>query len=44
LFDGGTLILRPLALDVPVQLITPGAKETVADYVVGRVCVVVGQL
>jgi hypothetical protein len=44
LFDGGTLILRPLALDVPVQLITPGAKETVADYIVGRVCVVVGQL
>jgi plasmid maintenance system antidote protein VapI len=30
-FDGGSLILRPLAQEVPVQLITPGAKETPAD-------------
>lgn len=43
-FDGGILILRPLAAGVPVQLITPGAKETAADYIVGRVCVVVSEL
>lgn len=43
-FDGGTLILRPLAMGVPVQMITPGAKETPADYIVGRVCVVVSEL
>jgi hypothetical protein len=43
-FDGGTLILRPLAGHVPVQLITPGAKETPADYIVGRVCVMVSEL
>lgn len=43
-FDGGSLILRPLAMGVPVQLITPGAKETPADYIVGRVCVVVSEL
>jgi len=43
-FDGGSLILRPLAQEVPVQVITPGAKETPADYIVGRVCVVVSEL
>jgi hypothetical protein len=43
-FDGGTLILRPLTMGVPVQLIMPGAKETPADYIVGRVCVVVSEL
>jgi hypothetical protein len=43
-FDGGSLILRPLAQDVSVQVITPAAKETPADYIVGRVCVVVSEL
>jgi hypothetical protein len=43
-FDGGTLILRPLAGHVPVQLIAPGAKETPSDYIVGRVCVMVSEL
>jgi len=43
-FDGASLILRPLAQDVPVQVITPAAKETPADYIVGRVCVVVSEL
>ena len=42
--DGGSLILRPLAAHVPVQLITPGEKETPADYIVGRVCVLVSEL
>lgn len=43
-FDGGSLILRPLAQEVPVQVVTPGAKEAPADYIVGRVCLVVSEL
>jgi plasmid maintenance system antidote protein VapI len=43
-FDGGSLILRPLAQEVPVHVVSPGAKETAADYIVGRVCVVVSEL
>ena len=42
--DGGNLVLRPLALNVPVQVVTPGPHETPADYIVGRVCVVVSEL
>ena len=42
--DGGKLVLRPLALTVPVQVLTPGPQETAADYIVGRVCVVVAEL
>lgn len=42
--DGGKLVLRPLALTVPVQVVTPGPQETAADYIVGRVCVVVSEL
>jgi hypothetical protein len=38
------LVLRPLALTVPVQVVTPGPDETAADYIVGRVCVVVSEL
>jgi len=43
-FDGGTLVLRPLAGHVPVQLITPAEGETPSDYIVGRVCVLVSEL
>ncbi|MDP9050160.1 MAG: helix-turn-helix domain-containing protein [Acidobacteriota bacterium] len=43
-FDGENLILRPLAQEVPVQVVVPGAKETPADYIVGRVCVVMSEL
>ncbi|MGA1983464.1 MAG: helix-turn-helix transcriptional regulator [Acidobacteriaceae bacterium] len=42
--DGENLVLRPLALAFPVQVVTPGPEETAADYVVGRVCVVVSEL
>jgi hypothetical protein len=42
--DGETLVLRPLALTVPVQVVTPRPRETPADYIVGRVCVVVSEL
>ena len=42
--DGENLVLRPLALAFPVQVVTPGPQETAADYIVGRVCVVVSEL
>jgi hypothetical protein len=42
-FDGGNLILRPLAVNVPVEVVAPGANETPADYIVGRVCWVVAE-
>jgi len=43
-FDGGRLILRPLSITYPVQLLTLGSHETPADYIVGRVCLVVSEL
>jgi hypothetical protein len=43
-FDDGRLILRPLSLAFPVQLLTLGSHETPADYIVGRVCLVVSEL
>jgi hypothetical protein len=43
-FDEGRLILRPLALAFPVQLVAPAAQETPADYIVGRVCLVLSEL
>jgi hypothetical protein len=43
-FDEGRLILRPLSVDFPVQLVTVGAEETPADYIVGRVCLVLSEL
>jgi hypothetical protein len=43
-FDEGRLILRPLSVDFPVQLVTPGTQETPGDYIVGRVCLVLSEL
>jgi hypothetical protein len=43
-FDEGRLILRPLSVDFPVQLVALGAEETPADYLVGRVCLVLSDL
>jgi plasmid maintenance system antidote protein VapI len=43
-FDDGRLILRPLSPDFPVQLLAMGAHESPADYIVGRVCLVVCDL
>ena len=43
-FDDGRLILRPLSPNFPVQLIALGLHETPADYIVGRVCLVVSEL
>ncbi len=43
-FDEGRLILRPLAVDFPVQLVAVKEDETPADYIVGRVCLIMLEL
>lgn len=43
-FDDGRLILRPLSPTFPVHLLAPGPHETAADYIVGRVCLVISEL
>jgi len=43
-FDGRNLILRPLAVSFPVEVVALGAAETPADYVVGRVCWVAAEI
>jgi transcriptional regulator with XRE-family HTH domain len=43
-FDGENLILRPLAVSFPVQVVAVGEKETPADYIVGRVCWVLAEM
>lgn len=43
-FDNGTLIFRPLAPGYPVQLVVPAAHESPADYLVGRVCLLMAEL
>ena len=42
--DAGRLILRPLSLAFPVQLLSLAPHETPADYIVGRVCLVLSEL
>jgi hypothetical protein len=41
--DGGRLILRPLSLAFPVEVLGLMPAETPADYLVGRVCVAVSE-
>ena len=43
-FDDARLILRPISLAFPVQLIAVGEDETPADYVVGRVALVLSEV
>ncbi|HEV2618520.1 MAG TPA: S24 family peptidase [Acidobacteriaceae bacterium] len=43
-FDEGRLILRPLSPEFPVQLLAPTAHEAPADYIVGRVCLLISEL
>lgn len=43
-FDDRTLILRPFAAGFPIQLIALGARESPAEYIVGRVCLVICEL
>lgn len=42
--DEGALILRPRSLSYPVQLLPLGAHEAPADYIIGRVCMIVSEL
>jgi hypothetical protein len=43
-FDDGRLILRPLSILFPVQLLALASHETPADYLAGRVCMVISEL
>jgi len=43
-FEDGRLVLRPLSVAFPVQLIPLGEDETPGDYLVGRVCVILSEL
>ncbi len=43
-YDDGRLILRPLSPDYPVQLLTLDPHQTPAEYIVGRVCLVISEL
>lgn len=42
--DDARLIVRPYSVTFPVQLIPIAAHETPADYLVGRVCLVMSEL
>lgn len=39
----GQLVLRPSTLDLPVQLLRLGSHESPADYLIGRVCLIVSE-
>ena len=42
--DGGSLVLRPLSVEYPVQVIAVRRAESAADYVVGRVVLALNEL
>ena len=39
-FDGGHLILRASSMGCPTQLIPVTATQTIADYLIGRICTI----
>lgn len=43
-FDDARLLLRPLSLEFPVQLIALGEDESPADYIVGRVSLILSEV
>lgn len=43
-YDANRLILRPYAIDWPVELLKLGPEESPSDCVVGRVCVTITEL
>lgn len=43
-FDEDRLILRPYSRAFPIQLLTIGVEEAPADYIVGRVCILLSEL
>jgi hypothetical protein len=42
--DEGNLILRPWSRDFPIQLLPLANNKTPADYIVGRICLIVAEL
>ena len=42
--DSGRLILRPSAIEHPLHVLTVGANETAAEYILGRVCLLLHEL
>jgi hypothetical protein len=42
--DAGNLILRPCSMDFPIQILPLATHESPADYIVGRVCLIVSEL
>jgi hypothetical protein len=42
--DAGKLILRPCSMDLPIQILPLAPHESPADYIVGRVCLIVSEL
>ena len=43
-FDSGHLILRAFAMDCPTQLIPLATTETLADYLLGRICIILSEV
>jgi hypothetical protein len=43
-FDDARLVLRPLSLDFPVQLIALGENDSPGDYIVGRVSLILSEV
>lgn len=43
-FDDSKLVLRPLSIEFPAQVIAVRPEESPSDYIAGRVCVVVSQV
>ena len=43
-YDDDRLVLRPLSLDFPVELVPLRPKESPGDYIVGRICLVFSEL
>ncbi len=42
-FESGRLVLRPRALDYPVEVVELAPQETPADLIVGRVCLCISE-
>jgi hypothetical protein len=43
-FEAGRLVLRPSAIDYPIQLIEVAANHTPSDYIIGRICLLIDDL
>jgi hypothetical protein len=43
-FEGDRLLLRPSSISYPIQSIEVAASQTPADYIIGRICLLIDQL